>query len=123
MTNEESICYRAFSVMVDDVEALGLVCECRELEERYSSNFTTQILEAAEHLDGACVLIREAEKYIIKKDQVLLLAEVSQYHHLHMITQAIEWRKLWDDTLDHGLYVVKGIKNLLRVIAYPDHAS
>ena len=122
MTNEESICYRAFSAMVDDVEALSLVRECRELEERYSSNFTTQILEAAEHLDGACVL-REAEKYIIKKDQALLLAEVSQYYHLHMISQAIGWRKLWDDALDHGLYVVKGIKNLLRVIAYPDHAA
>ena len=75
MSNEESICYRAFSAMVDDVEALSLVRECRELEERYSSNFTTQILEAAEHLDGVCVL-REAEKYIIKKDQASLLAEV-----------------------------------------------
>ena len=53
----------------------------------------------------------------------LLLAEVSQYYHLHMISQAIGWRKLWDDALDHGLYVVKGIKNLLRVIAYPDHAA
>ena len=122
MINEESICYRAFSAMVDDVEALSLVRECRELEERYSSNFTTQILEVAEHLDSACVL-REAEKYIIKKDQALLLAEVSQYHHLHMIAQAIGWRELWDDTLDHGLYVIKGIKNLLRVIAYPDHAA
>ena len=74
--------------MVDDVEALSLVREYRELEERYSSNFTTQIFEATEHLDGACVL-REAEKYIIKKDQALLLAEVSQHHHLHMIAQAI----------------------------------
>ena len=37
--------------------ALSLVRECRELEERYSSNFTTQILEAAlaEHLDGAAM--------------------------------------------------------------------
>jgi hypothetical protein len=34
MTNEESICYRAFSAMVDNVEALSLVRECRELEER-----------------------------------------------------------------------------------------
>ena len=35
MTNEESICHRAFSAMVDDVETLSLVRECRELEERY----------------------------------------------------------------------------------------
>ena len=78
--------------------------------------------EAAEHLDGACIH-REAEKHILKKDQALLLAEVSQYHHLHMIALAIGWRKLWDHALDYGLHVVKGIKNLLRVIAYPDHAT
>ena len=35
MTNEESICHRAFSATVDDVEAISLVRECRELEERY----------------------------------------------------------------------------------------
>lgn len=44
--------------MVDDVEALSLVRECRELEERYKSDFTTQILKAAEldtqSLDDAC---------------------------------------------------------------------
>ena len=53
--------------------------ECRELEERYESDFTIQILEAAEYLDGACV---EAEKRISEKDQTLLLAKVSQYESL-----------------------------------------
>ena len=41
MTNEESVCHHAFSAMIDDVEALSLVRECRELEERYKSNFTS----------------------------------------------------------------------------------
>ena len=61
--NEESICYRTYAAMVDDVEALSLVCECRKLEERYGSDFTAQILESADHPDGTCVL-RRAEKYI-----------------------------------------------------------
>ena len=52
MTNEESICHRAFSAMVDDVETLSLVRECRELEERYKSNFTSAILSAKEPEDG-----------------------------------------------------------------------
>ena len=34
--------------------------ECRELEQRYSSNFTMQILLAAETHDGSCIL-READ--------------------------------------------------------------
>ena len=76
MTNEASICYWVYSAMADDVEALSLVRECRELEQRYSSNFTTQILLAAETHDGSCIL-REAEKYLVKKDQDLLVAGVS----------------------------------------------
>ena len=40
--NEESISYRAYSSMIDNVEALSIVCECRELEERYGSDFTIQ---------------------------------------------------------------------------------
>ena len=69
MTNEESICYRAFSAMVDDVEALSLVRECRELEERYKSTFI-QILSAEEPADGLDI-IRKAQEHIIKKDQTL----------------------------------------------------
>ena len=55
MTNEESICYWVYSAMVDAVEALSLGRECRELEERYESNFTIQILQTVDYLDGACV--------------------------------------------------------------------
>ena len=53
--NEESICYRTYAAVVDEVEALSLVRECRELEERYGSDFTAQILESADHLDGTCI--------------------------------------------------------------------
>ena len=56
--------------MVDDVETLSLIRECSELEERYGSDFTTQILKSADHLDGTCVL-RRAEKCIKQKDQAL----------------------------------------------------
>ena len=52
MTNEGGICYRAFSAMADDVEALCLVRECRELEERYKSDFIFAILSAQESGDG-----------------------------------------------------------------------
>ena len=42
-TKQERICHRAFSATVDDVESLSLVRECRELEQRYKSNFTSTI--------------------------------------------------------------------------------
>ena len=68
-----SICHRA---LVDNVEALSLVRECRELEERYKSNFTSEILNSNEPADRLDI-IRNAQKIINKKDQLLLLQKVS----------------------------------------------
>ena len=121
MTNEESICHRAFSAMVDNVEALSLVRECRELEERYKSNFTSEILNSNEPADRLDI-IRNAQKIINKKDQLLLLQKVSKYQFVHKIAECVGWKKLWDHALDHGPSVIKGMKNLVRVITYPDHS-
>ena len=121
MTNEESICHRAFSAMVDDVETLSLVRECRELEERYKSNFTSAILSAKEPEDGLDI-IRNAQNIINKKDQSLLLLKASKYQFVHLIAECVGWKKLWDNALDHGPSVIKGMKNLVRVITYPDHS-
>ena len=66
MTNEESLSYRAFSAMVDNVEALSLVRECRGLEERYGSDFTSQILNAIDFSSSSCA-IKAAEDNIVNK--------------------------------------------------------
>ena len=121
MTNEQSICHRAFSAMVDDVESLSLVRECRELEERYKTNFTSAILSATDQ-DGLDI-IRTAQKSINKIDQSLLLQKISKYPSLHKIAECIGWKKLWDNALDHGLPAIKSTKNLVRVITYPEHSS
>ena len=55
--------------MADDIEALSLVRECRELEERYSSNFTTEIFITSEPEDKADT-IEEAERTITKKTRL-----------------------------------------------------
>ena len=112
MTNEESICYRAFSAMADDVEALCLVRECRELEERYKSDFTSAILSAQESRDGL-EIIRNAQRIIKKKDRLLLLCKASQYQFVQQIAENVGWNKLWDDALDHGPSVIKGMKDLV----------
>ena len=121
-TNEESICYRTFSALVDDIEGLCLVRECRELEERYKSNFTTQVLEATEYQEGVCIL-KEAEELMTKKDHELSLAKVEKYHYIHKISTEVGWTRFWDHAIDYGLPAVKSIKNLLRVLAHPDHAK
>lgn len=118
MTNEDSISYRVFSAMVDNVEALSLVRECRELEERYKSDFASEILSANEPADRL-EIIRNAQKFINKKDKC---CKASKYQFIHKITECVGWKKLWDQALDHGPSVNKAMKNFVRVISYPDHS-
>ena len=44
-----------------------------------------------------------------------------KYQFVHKIAECVGWKKLWDHALDHGPSVIKGMKNLVRVITYPDH--
>ena len=98
MVNEESTCFRTFSAKVDDVEALSLVQECRELMDRYKSNFTSWILNAEEPVHGLQIIKEALDHYIIissiKKDQVLLLAKVSTYQYLNKIAEYVGWKNL-----------------------------
>ena len=118
-TIQESICHRAFSATVDDIESLSLVKECRELEQRYKSNFTSTILCA--HGEDGLDIFQNAQKSIFKIDQSLLLQKASEYPFLTQIARCTGWKRLWDDALDYGLSVIKGLKNLVQVITYPSH--
>ena len=53
----------------------------------------------------------------------MLLAEISKYQLIHKITMESGWKKLWDQAMDNGIPVVKSIKNMVRVLAYPGHAK
>ena len=82
--------------------------------------FTSEILSANEPADGLDI-IRSALKIINKKDQLLLLEKISKYQFMHKIAECVGWKKLWNHALDHSPSVIKGMKNLVRVITYPDH--
>ena len=73
------------------MESLSLVRECRDLEERYKTNFTSAILSATDQ-DGLDI-IRTAQKSINKIDQSLLLQKISKYPSLHKIAECIGWKK------------------------------
>ena len=71
---------------------------------------------------GTCAL-KEAEDHIVREDRALQLQKTSQFSHLNAIAESVGWRKLWDQTLDHGPSCVKSVKNLVRIISYPDYAT
>ena len=100
MTDEVSNCHHASTAMVDDVDALSLEMESRELEERYKLSLTLQILKAKESAESLIVM-RETQERIIREDQTMLLSKVSNYPLLCHIPVSVGWKKLWDHALDH----------------------
>ena len=94
----------------------------QELEERYKLDLTSEILSPNKPADRL-EIIRNAQKFINKKDQMLLLQKASKYQFIHKITECVEWKKLWDQALDYSPSVNKAIKNLVRVMSYPDYSS
>ena len=90
--HEDGLSYRTFSSLVDDVESPCLVRECRELEGRYKSDYTSKLL--ATEPEERQLIFREMEQVIVKNDQVLQLKKASQHPHLCKIAETVGWRKL-----------------------------
>ena len=86
---EDSISRRAFCSLVDDIESLCLVRECRELEERYSVDYTSAIL--ASNPEERQTIVRDLTHAIQQCDQALLLQSASDMEYLCTIASVVKW--------------------------------
>ena len=66
------------------------------------------------------LILQLAHMYSRKQKTTLIKLKASKFCHLNAIADSVGWRKLWDLALDHG---PSGIKNLVRIISYPNHAT
>ena len=102
MNYTDSLSSRVFrSLAINDVEALHLVRQCRFLESRFDSNFTTRILSSPADLSRS-----RLKKEIVDTDWSLLLSESSEHHsqqHVYRvaISSQCSWPKVWDFALDY----------------------
>ena len=83
--SNDSISYSVFSALSDDVESLCLVKECRALESKYYTNFTSKIL-----LRDMGSSLRDMEKTIYVKDHILTL-QVSHFNVLVDVSNTVGW--------------------------------
>ena len=113
---EDGVAFRTFSSLVDDVECLCLVKECRELEEHYKVNYTSEVFTT--ELEDRHRIIKEMIQIIHKKDLAHQLKSTSNLEHLCRITETVGRKKLWDQ----GEACVTSLKNLVRVMSHPLHA-
>ena len=107
----------------DDIDSICLVRECRDLEQFFHSNFTSTILQ----LDAdTCPRPYEIKKGLQERDRDLRLAQHEGRADMSIVVEverAVGWPRLWDLALDHGPKCVDSLRNLVRVVAFPPHAS
>ena len=104
----------------DDIDSVCLICECRDLEEYFDTNFVSAILE------DTCPHPREIKKAIVSADCDLMLCQHAARADMSIVVEverAIGWPRLWDLALDNGSKCIDGLKNLVRVITFPPHAT
>ena len=69
---------------------------------------------------------REVKEVIEKKDRSLMLTKHAGRADMAIVAKIeseVGWPRLWDLALDGGERCVDGLKNLVRVIAFPSHAT
>ena len=121
--NSESISSLSPLSLSDDLNSVCLIHECRELEQFFDLNFTSQILE----LDfDSCPHPHEIKEDLRILDQHLKLAQHERRLDMSTIVEverAVGWPHLWDLALDYGPKCVAGLRNMVRIFAFPPHTS
>ena len=107
----------------DDIDSVCLIREYRNLEQFFHSNFTSTILQ----LDAdTCPRPYEIKEDLQTQDQDLRLAQYEGRADMSTVVEverAVGWPRLWELALDYGPKCVDGLRNLVRVVAFPPHAS
>ena len=102
---------RVLQSMVDDLESLCLIKECRELEEWFGVKYVDSILG-----DGDFCL-REAKEEIEDKDRKKTIEAFEKKVPLvGKVARKCGWMVLWDRALERGWKHTKGLQAFSRLI-------
>ena len=104
----------AMKALLDDVEMVCLVRECRELEDGLDLNFTNKIL------CNENISMREIKSKLREVDKERLLRRCTEKAPIiAVVAEKIMWPRLWDKVRDLGDRHVKGLQSLSRIISSP----
>ncbi len=104
---------RTLFALSDDMDSLCLVRECRELEEKFGTHFTEEILGESE------LSLRDVKNAIHKTDWKQLTARCSaKTPVIAEIASQIGWNKLWDAALELGGKSIKGLQFFSRAMSH-----
>jgi hypothetical protein len=107
----------AIRSMVDDVDSLCLVRECRELEDVFRTNFTEEVLCGE-------VNMKEVKKTIERLDRERRFERCGGKAPLiAAVAKGVSWLKLWDLALELGLRHTRGLQALSRLMSHHDRGK
>ena len=105
------------------MDSICLIRECRDLDNYFLSDFTSVILQREA---DTCPIQPVINEEILSKDRKLRLAKHEGRPDLSVVVEveeAIGWHKLWDLALDRGPNCIHGLRNFVRIVTYPPHAT
>ena len=103
--------------MGDDVEALCLVKECRELERVFGTKFTEKLLKDG----GDGVSKRHLKEIIFKIGRESLLASCAVADKAPLvakIAQEVRWEVVWDAALGRGGRSIRRMQLLVKALCH-----
>ena len=105
----------AMRSLVDDVESLSLVKECRELEEGFGTHYVDELV--SEDADAVCM--KEVKKIIGARDRERRLERCTEKAPLIAeVARSGGWLRLWDAALDLGVRHTKGLQAVSRLMSH-----
>ena len=121
--HNEAVSSRTLASLSDDLDSICLIRECRDLDNYFLSDFTSVILQREA---DTCPIQPVINEEILSKDRKLRLAKHEGRPDLSVVVEveeAIGWPKLWDLALDRGPNCIHGLRNFVRIVTYPPHAT
>ena len=121
--HNEAVSSRTLASLSDDLDSICLIRECRDLDNYFLSDFTSVILQREA---DTCPIQPVINEEILSKDRKLRLAKHDGRPDLSVVVEveeAIGWPKLWDLALDPGPNCIHGLRNFVRIVTYPPHAT
>ena len=106
-----------------DFESLVIIRQCCFLESIYKSNYTTAVLTSSDEITN-----HSLKKEILQLDPSLLVANVSTHlsqQYVQAVASSIDgsWLRLWDLSLESGVFGTTCVQAILRFLSLHAHSD
>ena len=120
-SSQDSIGHQFFlSITASSSQPLQLIQTCHSLESKLNCSGLTNKVVSSDLSDFGS--LRGIKEHILKQDHLKTLAEASSHRSTSLaakVASEVNWLKLWDLALDHGIQGTSALQALYRTLTTP----